>query len=186
MPGSDLFEGRLAVLAFAACAPPTLPGMEASRRDGTDEWVLPENSRPPSVKELEARIDVALSRARSAETAASAIGAAALDAAEQARRSAAAAERTHKLAGERLGFSSERDPREPSVPLPRATAHTPVVSNEPSAAGAGAVGQGPVEEAGSEVGKSHREDPMQAFIARADQISLRLQRLQGTPLSATR
>jgi hypothetical protein len=155
--------------------------MEASRRDGTDEWVLPEHSRPPSVKELEARIDIAMSRARSAETAASAIGAAALDAAEQARRSADAAERTHMLLGERLTAQPGQASSGPAEPSPQTASGPWPVSNGPDT-----VGPGTMEEADSEAGELHKEDPMRAFIARADQISLRLQRLQNTPLSAAR
>ena len=153
--------------------------MEASRRDGTDEWVLPENSRPPSVKELEARIDVALSRARSAKNAASAIGAAALDAAEQARRSAEAAERTHSLLGERLTAQPGKAPSGTADPSPQIAPAPPPISNAPDTV------EEPRPEAGeAHMGEGHEEDPMRAFIARAERISLRLQRLQGTPLSA--
>jgi hypothetical protein len=155
--------------------------MEASRRDGTDEWVLPEHSRPPSVKELEARIDVAMSRARSAETAASAIGSAALDAAEQARRSAEAAERTHMLLGERLTAQPGQPSSGPADPSPQTAFGASPVSN-----GLENVGPGTVEEAGPEAAEPHEEDPMRAFISRADRISLRLQKLQSAPLSVSR
>lgn len=137
--------------------------MEASRRDATDDWMLPEDARPPSVKELEARIDVATARARSAEAAASAIGSAALDAAEQARRSAEAAERTHKLVDERLGLQEGRA-------LPAAA--PPPVSNGPAAMKSARWGM---------AGETFEQDPMRAFIARADRISLRLQKLQNAP-----
>jgi hypothetical protein len=164
--------------------------MEASRRDATDEWVLPEHSRPPSVKELEARIDVAMSRARSAETAASAIGAAALDAAEQARRSAEAAERTHRLASEQLGPQEAQGPAgfppptaAPSPPPGLDPSDSPVTTTFPAVGRSVSNGPGSPEEVLSE-GAAHEEDPMRAFIARADRISLRLQRLQGAPLSA--
>jgi hypothetical protein len=62
--------------------------MEASRRDSTEDWLLPERSRPPLLSELVTRIDEALATARASEAAVMTVGAAALDAAEQARRAA--------------------------------------------------------------------------------------------------
>lgn len=67
--------------------------MEASERDSTQDWLLPEGAAPPLLSELEERIDEALIVARASEKAAMAIGDAALDAAEQARRAADIAER---------------------------------------------------------------------------------------------
>lgn len=67
--------------------------MEASERDRTGDWLLPEHSRPPLLGELEARIDEALVTARASEAAVMTVGAAAIDAAEQARRAAELAER---------------------------------------------------------------------------------------------
>lgn len=67
--------------------------MEASERDSTQDWLLPEDSVPPLLSELEERIDEALATARASEAAVMTIGAAALDAAEQARRAAKLAER---------------------------------------------------------------------------------------------
>jgi hypothetical protein len=67
--------------------------MEASERDSTVEWMLPEDMRPPLMHELEARVDEALAIARASESAVMTVGAAALDAAEQARRAAGLAER---------------------------------------------------------------------------------------------
>jgi hypothetical protein len=67
--------------------------MEASERDSTQDWLLPEDSAPPLLSELEERIDEALATARASEAAVMAVGAAALDAAEQARRAATLAER---------------------------------------------------------------------------------------------
>jgi hypothetical protein len=67
--------------------------MEASERDSTQDWLLPEDSAPPLLGELEERIDEALATARASEAAAMTVGAAALDAAEQARRAAKLAER---------------------------------------------------------------------------------------------
>ena len=62
--------------------------MENAARDSTDEWRLSERARPPTVAELEARIDEAIAIARASEEAAISIGAAAIESAEQARRAA--------------------------------------------------------------------------------------------------
>jgi hypothetical protein len=67
--------------------------MEASERDSTQDWLLPEGARPPLLSELEARIDEALIVAKASEKAVMAVGDAALDAAQQARRAADLAER---------------------------------------------------------------------------------------------
>jgi hypothetical protein len=67
--------------------------MESAVRDTTEDWLLPEHSRPPLIGELERRIDEALATARASEAAVITVGAAALDAAEQARRAAELAER---------------------------------------------------------------------------------------------
>ena len=67
--------------------------MDAAASDSTQDWLLPEHTRPPLVGELEQRIDLALATARASEAAVATVGAAALDAAEQARRAAELAER---------------------------------------------------------------------------------------------
>ena len=67
--------------------------MEAAERDTTQDWLLPEHARPPLLSELVRRIDEALATARASEAAVMTVGAAALDAAEQARRAADLAER---------------------------------------------------------------------------------------------
>jgi hypothetical protein len=163
--------------------------MEGSRRDATDEWVLPERSRPPLLGELEARIDHALATARSSEAAAIAVGATALDAAEQARRSAELAERAHALVAEKL--ASEPKPAGPQPVARPAPPSQPVVPDPPSSPGTSAsprsVPQPPPSSngPGTKVGP-HEEDPLHAFIARADRISARLQRLQAAPLTAAR
>jgi len=58
-----------------------------------EEWRLPERSRPPLLGELVGRIDEALATARASEAAVMTVGAAALDAAKQAKRAAELAER---------------------------------------------------------------------------------------------
>lgn len=67
--------------------------MDVSERDSTQDWLLPEHAAPPLLSELEVRIDEALATARASEAAVMTVGAAALDAAEQARRAARLAER---------------------------------------------------------------------------------------------
>jgi hypothetical protein len=72
--------------------------MEDSGRDGTEDWLLPEAARPPTIAELEERIDEALTTARASESAVVRVGAAALDAVDQARRAAKHAQRSAELA----------------------------------------------------------------------------------------
>lgn len=62
--------------------------MNDCKGDPAQEWRLPERSRPPLLGELVERIDEALAVARASEAAVMTVGAAALDAAEQARRAA--------------------------------------------------------------------------------------------------
>ncbi len=59
----------------------------------SEDWTLPPHARPPLLGELVERIDEALATARTSEAAVMTVGAAALDAAEQARRAAELAER---------------------------------------------------------------------------------------------
>jgi hypothetical protein len=72
--------------------------MTAAERESTRDWLLPERSRPPLIGELEQRIEEALVTARASEAAVMTVGAAALDAAEQARRAADLAERASAAA----------------------------------------------------------------------------------------
>ena len=184
--------------------------MEASRRDATDEWVLPEQARPPLLSELEARIDHALATARSSEAAAIAVGSTALDAAEQARRSAELAERAHDLVAERLASQPAPAasqpgavPAQPPAPAASQPGARPAQPPAPAAAGlsrpqpppsaARPAAQPPSPNgpsaAGEEpdtAGAAHEEDPLHAFVARADRISARLQRLQRVPLATPR
>ena len=67
--------------------------MDAAGSDSTEDWLLPEQARPPLIGELEQRIDLALATARASEAAVTTVGEAALDAAKQARRAAELAER---------------------------------------------------------------------------------------------
>jgi hypothetical protein len=67
--------------------------MAAATRDSTQDWLLPEHSRPPLIGELVRRVDEALATARASEAAVMTIGAAAIAAAEQAERAAGLAEK---------------------------------------------------------------------------------------------
>ena len=67
--------------------------MEGSNRDSTGDWLLTADATPPAIGELVERIDEALAVARASEKAVMTVGAAALDAAELAHRSALLAER---------------------------------------------------------------------------------------------
>jgi len=90
------------------CAPPPyMDGMDEAQRDTTQDWRLPDSRRPPLVGELVERIDEALATARASEAAVMTVGAAALDAAEQARRAAELAERASTAM---LGGRTEPDP----------------------------------------------------------------------------
>lgn len=64
-----------------------------SEAETAESWVLPDAARPPLLGELVERIDEALATARASEAAVMTVGAAALDAAEQAKRAADLAER---------------------------------------------------------------------------------------------
>jgi hypothetical protein len=85
--------------------------MPETERDSTQDWLLPAAARPVTMLELEQRVDVALSVARSAESAAVEIGAAAFDAADQARRAAELAQRA-------AGGGEVAAPLPAPVPLP--------------------------------------------------------------------
>lgn len=70
--------------------------MSEDARASAEDWTLPERSRPPLLGELVERIDEALATARASEAAVMTVGAAALDAAEQARRAAELAEQASR------------------------------------------------------------------------------------------
>lgn len=111
---------------FPPSASSQLPAMEASpadddiERDTADDWRIEPERSIATVAELEGRIDVALATARGAEEAALEIGAASLEAAEQARRAAALAERASAAAA-RAASEVASAPRviAPLAPPPR-------------------------------------------------------------------
>jgi hypothetical protein len=72
--------------------------MENGARDSTDDWRLPAQALPPTIGELEARIDEALTVARASEAAVIEVGAAAIESAEQAKRAADLAVKASELA----------------------------------------------------------------------------------------
>lgn len=67
--------------------------MDDQARSGAEDWTLPAHARPPLLGELVERIDEALATARASEAAVMTVGAAALDAAEQAKHAAELAQR---------------------------------------------------------------------------------------------
>jgi hypothetical protein len=95
--------------AGIAPPPPYMERMPEAWRDTTDEWRLPPERTPPLLSELEERIDEALAVARASEAAVMTVGAAALDAAEQARRAANLAERASATM-----LAAGRPPRAPA------------------------------------------------------------------------
>lgn len=72
--------------------------MAAATGDSTEDWLLPEHSRPPLIGELERRVELALTMARASEAAVVTVGAAAIGAAEQAERAAGLAEKASATA----------------------------------------------------------------------------------------
>lgn len=72
--------------------------MAAATGDSTEDWLLPERSRPPLIGELERRVELALTMARASEAAVVTVGAAAISAAEQAERAAGLAEKASATA----------------------------------------------------------------------------------------
>jgi hypothetical protein len=133
--------------------------MATAERDSTQEWLLPEDARPPLLSELEARIDEAMATAKATESAVVTIGAAAIDAAEQARYAAELAERASAAM---LGAGG----------APRGE---PSTDGRPDAPG-GAVAVEAVED-GSETSS---EQGLADFHERADRLAARLEALAGS------
>jgi hypothetical protein len=152
------------------------PANDATERDTADDWRIEPARSIATVAELEGRIDVALATARGAEEAALEIGAASLEAAEQARRAAALAERASAAAARSASevASAPRvvapPPTPAPLPTPAAEPVTPVAMAPPKAA----------------TPKRRRPDPfderLTAFRQRAESVMIRLQKLEaGTP-----
>jgi hypothetical protein len=132
--------------------------MEGGAPDTTEDWLLPEQSRPPLIGELERRVEEALATARASEAAVMTVGAAAIGAAEQAERAAGLAEKASAAA-----LAVEERVASTAVAL------APSAALEPQAA------EGTTEE---------EKDSLSDFSARADRLVARLKQLQRVPLSA--
>lgn len=143
--------------------------MDAAASETTQDWLLPEGSRPPTIGELEERIELALVTARASEAAVMTVGAAALDAAEQARRAAELAERA-SLAVAQAPVAA------PAV----AVAPAEVSPVPPEAETSSTSATGSDVETASEPG----EKSLSEFSERADRLVARLRQLQRIPLAA--
>jgi hypothetical protein len=134
--------------------------MGVAERDSTAEWLLPEHSRPPLIRDLEARVEEALATARASESAVMAVGEAALDAAEEARRAAELAERASAAVFTGRGVSPAGGEQGGGGP--------------PTAAG---------EEPGSLSAVEDEDQSLRDFTARADRIAARLRELEQGSLT---
>jgi hypothetical protein len=130
--------------------------MDADAAETTQDWLLPESARPPLIGELERRVEEALATARASEAAVMTVGAAAIDAAEQARRAAELAERASVAALGAEGRVSS---------LVVAQRSEPASQEDPAAAS-----------------ESETGDQLSDFSARADRLVARLRQLQRVPL----
>jgi hypothetical protein len=136
--------------------------MAAATGESTQDWLLPEHSRPPLIGELERRVELALTMARASEAAVVTVGAAAISAAEQAERAAGLAEKASATA-------LEVQDRFAAMTL----APSPSVSPQPA-----------VVPAGDDSPSSAEDDSLSDFSARADRLVARLRQLQRVPLPA--
>lgn len=130
--------------------------MDAAAAETTEDWLLPESARPPLIGELERRIEQALATARASEAAVISVGAAAIDAAEQARRAAELAERASVAALDAQGRVSSMAVAEAPEPASEREAET--------------------------APNGETADRLGDFSARADRLVARLRQLQRVPL----
>ena len=128
--------------------------MSAASGDSTEDWLLPEHSRPPLIGELERRVELALTMARASEAAVVTVGAAAIGAAEQAERAAGLAEKASATA-------LEVQDRVAAIALASPAPSAPPQADEPE-----------------------EDDSLSDFSARADRLVARLRQLQRVPLPA--
>ncbi len=128
--------------------------MSDATGESTQDWLLPEHSRPPLISELERRVELALTMARASEAAVVTVGAAAISAAEQAERAAGLAEKASATALEAQD---------------RVAAMTFAPTAPPTPA---------------EAGEEDKDDSLSDFSARADRLVARLRQLQRVPLPA--
>ncbi len=125
---------------------------------------------------LEERVDEALATARASEAAIMTVGAAAFDAAEQARRAAELAERASAFAATLAGH-----PLPPSVPEPSLSTDLVGVSVFPPEPAAGEIRVR--ANAPSAIGPE--DDRLRAFNLRADRVVARLGALGARPAGLT-
>jgi len=135
--------------------------MAAAPADSTEDWLLPEHSRPPLIGELERRVELALRMARASEAAVVTVGAAAIEAAEQAERAAGLAEKASATA---------LDVQDRVAEMTRPSAPPAPTSPSPSSA--------------AETAQEQGDDSLSDFSARADRLVARLRQLQRVPLPA--
>jgi hypothetical protein len=147
--------------------------MAAGERDHTDDWLVEPDRRPATVLELEERIDDAVRLAEAAETAALEIGAASLEAAEQARRAAALAE----------SAAAASHAAAEAVASRAAAAVAPAAPTPPPAAASN--GTSPPARPRRRLAQPDPFDArLTAFRDRADRIMVRLRRLDAAaPIS---
>jgi hypothetical protein len=109
--------------------------MESAERDSTQDWLLPEGSAPPLLRDLELRVDEALALARASEQAVQVVGDAAIDAAKQAHRAAELAERASAsaLTASQAAAASPGGPA--AAGPPGDVFSTPAASGDPSLRG---------------------------------------------------
>jgi hypothetical protein len=137
--------------------------MAAATGESTQDWLLPEHSRPPLIGELERRVELALTMARASEAAVVTVGAAAISAAEQAERAAGLAEKASATALE----VQDRVAAMTLAPSP------PTLTQSPLA-----------PEADDSPSGTEEDDSLSDFSARADRLVARLRQLQRVPLPA--
>lgn len=145
-------------------------------RDSTQDWLLPPGARPPSVRELELKVDEALAIARSSEAAVCLVGDAALEAAKRAGRAAELAERASAAA-----LAANREAIERRVAARAGAAAPPANGGAGTADGAAHGGNGaptPRRHQPGQIASLPRQDCFERFSARADRVSARFRALQ--------
>lgn len=161
---------------------------EGTERDATDDWRLEPGDAPATVAELEERIDVALVTAQSAEEAAMEIGAASLEAAEQARRAAELAERAGAAAvraASEAATAAESAVRAESAATTAATATATrseavePVDSEPAVNRPAPTDFLPRPESAAPRRPDPFDERITAFRLRAERVMIRLQKIEA-------
>jgi hypothetical protein len=152
---------------------------EATERDTTDEWRIDPADAPATVAELEARIDVALITAQSAEEAAMEIGAASLEAAKQARRAAELAERASAAAARAASDASNAAESAARTREAAATAAETAPIAEPAVNAPSPIDFLPRPTRADPARPDPFEERITAFRQRAEKVMIRLQKLEA-------